>query len=137
MATTRGNIALIQGAAHADPRRQDYPSAAAALQHARGGGWGWDAIQAVTPNRERSAVLVYRAQGESDTLGRFARAACAKMECIEFCWPTAATLFELSGAQLERDGIALELPELAAELIRIEQISVGDYGVSPCSGEST
>lgn len=120
VATTKANIrlykelrGLIRGAKiiHLLPPRSNTP----------GGGWGWDAIQAVTPDRARSAVLVYRALGESD--GKTVRPRGLRGDRVyRVSLADRGDSFELSGAQLERDGIALELPELASELIRIEQI---------------
>lgn len=84
-----------------------------------GGGWGWDAIQAVAPAQDRSAVMVYRAQGDAPT--RTIRPRGLLPEAT-YRVLLAGEHSERTGASLAADGLAVALPEHAAALIEIERV---------------
>lgn len=84
-----------------------------------GGGWGWDAIQAVAADRSRSIVMVYRAQGDAPERRFYPRGLQAeKSYCIRFSETKASQC--LTGAELEKDGILVRLEEFGAEILFIE-----------------
>lgn len=84
-----------------------------------GGGWGWDAIQAVSPRADRSVVMVYRAQGDGERKTVYPRG-LPHDAVYRVSLTDSGESFVLSGAELAGDGIELRLPELASEVIRIE-----------------
>ncbi|HWQ12890.1 MAG TPA: alpha-galactosidase [Roseiflexaceae bacterium] len=85
-------------------------------------GYGWDAIQALAPDRSRSAVMVYRALGGPPERAIHPRgldpAAIYRVRLADRGEREA-----LSGAALERDGVALALAELDSEIIWLERQS--------------
>lgn len=85
----------------------------------KGGGWGWDAIQAVSPTKDQSVVMVYRAQGDLPT--RTFRPRGLLPEAI-YRVELAGTTSERSGASLSSDGLLVALPEFGAEIIEIQRI---------------
>ncbi|HXF61966.1 MAG TPA: alpha-galactosidase [Caldilineaceae bacterium] len=88
----------------------------------QGLGWGWDAIQAVSPDQAQSVVMVYRAQGE--TLGKTIYPRGLKPDArYRVQMVDAGRQLELSGNRLMEEGVSLELPELSAEIIQIEQVA--------------
>lgn len=84
-----------------------------------GQGWGWDAIQAVAPDGTRSVVMVYRALGDTARATIRPRGLAAA-RTYRVALHDSGAVYELTGAALARDGITVELPELASEIIRIE-----------------
>lgn len=86
-----------------------------------GGGWGWDAIQAVSPDQTRSIVMVYRAQGESDEKRIHPRGLCAERQYrIQFGEGGSSSVH--TGAELEQAGVVLELDEFGADILTINAI---------------
>lgn len=83
-----------------------------------GGGWGWDAIQAVAPAQDRSVVMVYRAQGDAPTR-TFRPRGLLPEATYRVAFAGTATL--RTGAALASEGIAVTLPEFGAEIIQIER----------------
>lgn len=84
-----------------------------------GGGWGWDAIQAVSHDQRSSVVMVYRAQGDAATRSIRPRGLLPNAR-YRVRLEDAATTHELSGAALASDGLTLTLPEFGSEVIFIE-----------------
>jgi hypothetical protein len=88
------------------------------------GGWGWDAIQAVSQAQDRSVVMVYRAQGDLPE-----RTFCPRGLLAEATYHVrledAGAESQRTGASLAADGITIRLPEFGAEIIHIE------LGVTP------
>lgn len=79
-----------------------------------GGGWGWDAIQAVDPAQNQSVVMVYRAQGEGETHTVRPRGlAPAALYQVE----RNGAVSTATGAALMREGLHAALPEHGAEMI--------------------
>lgn len=84
-------------------------------------GWGWDAIQAVAPDQSGSIVMVYRAIGDAEQKTIRPRGLRANT-IYHIALQDRGDILEMTGATLARDGIAIRLPELASEMIRIEEI---------------
>ena len=84
-----------------------------------GGGWGWDAIQAVSAAQDESVVMVYRAQG--DVSARTFRPR-GLLPHATYQVKLAGAITERSGASLASDGVTVELPEFGAELIAIHRV---------------
>lgn len=84
-----------------------------------GGGWGWDAIQAVAPDQRRSVVMVYRAQGDAPAR-TFRPRGLAPDATYQVELAGAAS--ERTGASLAADGLTVALPEHAAEIIEIRRV---------------
>ncbi len=85
-----------------------------------GGGWGWDAIQAVSPDQTRSVVMVYRALG--DTAHKTIRPRGLSSDgTYRVVLQDRGETLELSGAELTQSGLDLQLPEQASEIIRLER----------------
>jgi alpha-galactosidase len=88
-------------------------------------GWGWDAIQVVSPTGARSAVLVFRAQGGApqrvikprglDPSGIYQ----VRGEDRGDCGPHSAE-------RLATEGILLELPETGSEILWLERRESGE-----------
>jgi alpha-galactosidase len=89
------------------------------LVNVDGVGWGWDAIQAVSADQSLSVVLVFRARGDVGRRSIRPRGLHPNAGYRVVLHDRGTTL-ELSGEAMAGDGIELELPELASELIRIE-----------------
>ncbi|MEN9938414.1 MAG: hypothetical protein RLZZ387_4993 [Chloroflexota bacterium] len=83
-------------------------------------GYGWDAIQAVAPDRSRSAVMVYRAQGGPAERAIRPRgldpAATYRVRLADRGARPA-----MSGEALEREGVTLALAELDSEIVWLER----------------
>lgn len=86
-----------------------------------GGGWGWDAIQAVSQAQDQSVVMVYRAQGDTPTRTIRPRGLLPDAQ-YRVHFADADTALEQRGAAIMADGITLALGEFASELIRIERL---------------
>jgi hypothetical protein len=84
-----------------------------------GGGWGWDAIQAVSAAKDRSVVMVYRAQG--DLPARTFRPR-GLLPGATYRVELAGATSERTGASLAAEGVVVALPELAATMITIELV---------------
>lgn len=84
-----------------------------------GGGWGWDAIQAVSPEQDRSVVMVYRAQGDTPTRTFRPR---GLLPDATYRVELAGAASERSGASLASDGVTVTLPEFGAEIIEIRRV---------------
>jgi alpha-galactosidase len=82
-----------------------------------GGGWGWDAIQAVSAEQDRSVVMVYRAQG--DLPERTFRPRGLRPDTV-YRVELAGELSERTGASLAAEGLTVALPEFGAAIIRID-----------------
>jgi hypothetical protein len=81
-----------------------------------GGGWGWDAIQAVSANQAQSVVMVYRAQGDTPTHTIRPR---GLLPNANYQVAFAGTTTTASGAALAEAGITIALPEFGAEIVTI------------------
>ncbi|MBC8075372.1 MAG: alpha-galactosidase [Chloroflexales bacterium] len=82
-------------------------------------GWGWDAIQAVSPDQSDAIVMVYRAQGgpETQTIRpRGLRAASRYRVSI------GGATSEHSGAELAGVGVSVALAPFAAEIVSLEAL---------------
>lgn len=86
--------------------------------HGSGAGQGWDAIQAVAADQQRSVVLVYRARGGS-TRQTIRPRGLDEQRLYQVRRHDAGAVTELPGLTIAREGIDVELPELASELISI------------------
>jgi alpha-galactosidase len=84
-----------------------------------GGGWGWDAIQAVSAAQDQSVVMVYRAQGDTPTRTIRPR---GLLPDAAYQVDLAGRSATYSGAALAGDGIMVELPEFGAEIITIRRV---------------
>ncbi len=84
-----------------------------------GGGWGWDAIQAVSAAQHHSVVMVYRAQGDQPTRTFRPR---GLLPDATYRVELADSASERSGASLATDGVTVALPEFGAEIIDIQRI---------------
>ena len=85
-------------------------------------GWGWDAIQAVSPDQARSLVMVYRAQGgpsRRTIRPRGLRPGALYRVRVQDRGETWKT----TGEMLAREGVDLELGELSSEMIRLDLAS--------------
>jgi alpha-galactosidase len=83
-------------------------------------GWGWDAIQAVSADRQRSVVMIYRAQGEGNAYTVRPRGLLPDA-AYHLRLADGGALADRSGEAIMRDGIALELSEFAAEILWLER----------------
>jgi alpha-galactosidase len=85
-------------------------------------GWGWDAIQAVAAGQKRSAVMVYRAMG--DTPSKVIRPRGLDPDAIyQVRLTDRGDAFKISGGALAHDGIELVLDELSSEIVRLDAVS--------------
>jgi hypothetical protein len=86
-----------------------------------GGGWGWDAIQAVAPDKRRSVVMVYRAQGGEGSMRIRPRGLEPNMSyAVRFTdRPTTSTH---TAASLAADGIDVALGQFGAEMVWLEAV---------------
>ena len=85
-------------------------------------GWGWDAIQAVSPDQARSLVMVYRALG--GPLRRTIRPrGLLPRAPYRVRLQDRGQTWEMTGEMLARDGIELELDERSSEMICAEFVS--------------
>ncbi len=84
-----------------------------------GGGWGWDAIQAVAPDQARSVVMVYRAQG--DRPERTIRPRGLLPEAT-YTVELDGAVSQRSGASLAGEGLSVALPEFGAAIIKLERV---------------
>lgn len=87
-----------------------------------GGGWGWDAIQAVSASRNQAVVMAYRAQGDTAEKTLYPRGLAPeglyRVRLGEQELPRRYT-----GAQLEQEGLPLTLPPLGAEILLLDRES--------------
>ena len=86
-----------------------------------GGGWGWDAIQAVAPDRRRSVVMVYRAQAGEDTV-RIRPRGLEPHTTYRVRFTDHATTTTHTGEALATDGIEVTLDQLGAEMLWLEAL---------------
>jgi hypothetical protein len=88
-------------------------------------GWGWDAIQAVAANQRQSVVMVYRAMGDTPSKVIYPRGlqsdAWYLIECVD-----AQQQWRRRGSDIMHYGIAVALPEFAAEILTLAQIEAHD-----------
>jgi alpha-galactosidase len=86
-----------------------------------GKGWGWDAIQAVSADRSRGVVMVYRAMGDAThktiRLRGLRPDATYRVRLVD-----AGATREASGAALAEHGIDVVLAEFSSEIIRIDSL---------------
>jgi alpha-galactosidase len=87
-----------------------------------GKGWGWDAIQAVSPDQSRAVVMVYRAMGDTPRKTIYPRGLRADM-LYQVHLADHNQSLERSGEALANDGIEVELPEMASEMIHIDLLN--------------
>jgi alpha-galactosidase len=84
-------------------------------------GWGYDAIQAVAPNRSWSVILAYRATGGGPAVTVHPRgldpARRYRLTCAD-----SGTTCQASGQQLREQGFCLTLAEMTSEKILLEAI---------------
>lgn len=91
---------------HLNPPRNNIP----------GGGWGWDAIEAVSSDQSRGVMMVYRARGDAAAKTLYPRGLQAEgLYRLQLSGQNTFQIF--TGAELEKDGITLELPEFGAEIV--------------------
>ena len=84
-----------------------------------GGGWGWDAIQAMTEDKTRGVMMVYRAQGAKGEKIITPKGLEANRKYrVHFSDREYEGVF--TGAQLEQDGIKIKLAEFGAEAVFFE-----------------
>ena len=83
-----------------------------------GKGWGWDAIQAVSPDQTRSVVMVYRAQGGSAS--KVIRPRGLKADGMyDIALADARVTMRASGASLASDGVVVSVGEFGSEMIEL------------------
>jgi alpha-galactosidase len=82
-----------------------------------GGGWGWDAIQAVSEARDRSVVMVYRAQGDAPERTFRPR---GLLPDARYRVRLGGAESERTGASLAAEGLVVALPEFGAEIMHID-----------------
>jgi alpha-galactosidase len=82
-------------------------------------GRGWDAIQSVAADGQRSVVMVYRAKGDTDRKTIKPRGLLADTT-YQVTFADHDHMIEMTGAALASTGIEIELDELGAEILRIE-----------------
>jgi hypothetical protein len=98
-------------------------------------GWGWDAIQAVSPDRSRSVIMVYRALGDTEHRTIYPRGLDAA-RTYRIRLEDRGDSLDMTGEALRSIGLALTLPELASEMIQVEALdtvtrstaTIGDKG---------
>ena len=81
------------------------------------GGWGWDAIQSVTEDQAKSVLMAYRAQGGPEEK-RFYPRGLEPERVYRVSYGESEGF--AAGAELEREGILLALPEFGAEAVLLE-----------------
>jgi alpha-galactosidase len=86
-----------------------------------GAGWGWDAIQALAPDRRRAVVMVYRAQGGPDEHVVRPRGLRAEQR-YRVSLADRGTWSEHTGAELAETGVTLALAPFDAETVNIEAV---------------
>jgi alpha-galactosidase len=86
-----------------------------------GKGWGWDAIQAVSPDQSRSVVMVYRAFGDAPRKTIRPRGLRARSK-YRVQLVDGGKTFELRSEVLTDQGIDLELAEMSSEMIRMDAL---------------
>lgn len=84
-----------------------------------GVGWGWDAIQAVSPNQARSVVMVYRAAGGPSRKIIRPRGLRPGGD-YRVQMTDQGNTFDVTGDVLAREGVALELDELSSEILYLD-----------------
>ncbi len=85
-----------------------------------GKGWGWDAIQAVSPDQTRSVVMVYRAQG--GPASKVIRPRGLKAGCLyDVRLADAQVTIHAVGEALMREGVHLSLNELGSEMMELRE----------------
>ncbi len=90
--------------------------------NANGLGWGWDAIQAVAPDCQRSVVMVYRAQGgESSIRVRPRGLESGTHYTARFTDDSRVTT--QTGESLANEGIEVALDEFGAEIVWLEAVA--------------
>lgn len=91
----------------------------APLHNIDGLGWGWDAIQAVAPDKQRSVMMVYRARGDVAERTFKPRGLLPDATYLVRFTDTGRTL-RCAGIELERDGVTVALEEFGSEIVMIE-----------------
>ncbi len=86
-----------------------------------GGGWGWDAIQAVTQDKGRSVLMVYRAQGGENEKTIYPRG-LERARLYKVSLSGGGDIGSFTGTELEKNGVVLRLDELGAEAVLFEGI---------------
>jgi len=88
-------------------------------------GWGWDAIQSVSVPAHQSVVMVYRAMADTPSKVIYPRGlqsdAWYLIECVD-----AQQQWRRRGSDIMRYGIAVALPEFAAEILTLARIEAHD-----------
>lgn len=84
-------------------------------------GWGWDAIQAVAPDKRRSVVMVYRAQGGEGAV-RIRPRGLQPNTTYSVCFTDQTTTITHTGESLATEGIEVVLNELGAEILWLEAL---------------
>jgi len=86
-----------------------------------GVGWGWDGIQAVSPDRARSVAMVYRAMGDGEH--KTIRPRGLKPDAVySVQLVDGGTRLEMRGDALAGEGIELALDEFSSEIIRLDLV---------------
>lgn len=85
------------------------------------GGQGWDAIQAVTQDQSKSVVMVYRAGGEDESEKVFRLRGLQPQAVYRLCFDGQDTVYIRTGAELEKEGVAVQLEAFSAEILFLTQ----------------
>jgi alpha-galactosidase len=84
-----------------------------------GVGWGWDAIQAVSPDQARSVVMVYCAVGGPSRKAIRPRG-LRPGETYRVRMTDRGDIFDMTSDMLGREGVELELDEMSSEMVRLD-----------------
>lgn len=118
---------LVRGAKiiHLLPPRNNIP----------GGGWGWDAIQAVDQGAAQSVVMVYRARGDEGEKRLYPRGLQpdARYRVRLSDEPRGKEARVMTGAELAADGVAVALDEFGAEILFIDLAESALTGGARCA----
>lgn len=92
------------------------------------GGWGWDAIQAVSADRRNSVVMIYRAGGDVSRKCFYPRG--LKEDCLYHVRSYENDYSRTyTGEEIEKNGIPVEMGEFDAKIIMIEGGSADRHNV--------
>ncbi len=84
-----------------------------------GGGWGWDAIEAVTEDRGRGVMMVYRARGGENEKTIYPRG-LERARVYRAVSSDGEEFGSFTGAGLEENGLTLRLGEFGAQAVFFE-----------------
>lgn len=84
------------------------------------GGWGWDAIQAVSQDKSESVVMVYRAKGD-EGVKIFKPRGLEPEAMYELRFDRQGNKLVCTGLELQEKGVSVQLEELGAEILYIRR----------------